>query len=499
MDAITSRPLSRLAPPPGFELEPSTCGRAAGAMTMHTNPFSFGLDIELPQPAATFGSWFSGGVPSHALRGDPFSSFSAYDPFSGSAAAVHTNPFSFGIDFDLAPPPFAGAYDPFSAGAYDPFSAGAAAVHAYEAHGNPFAVDPWGDLPPSPAAFDPFPTWAADIDLAPAITGADSPQTPVYGNPFTADGAAALFKDVPAPWECNDNQPAASDGACKTSTIAACPQLCASYDDDDDFDAILRGQEEDAKTRPRPDYLETTQGGRISPESRATLVRWLRGLARRYDLAAGTLHRAVSYADRFLSARALSDATERRLNLLGAAAVHAAAKYDDQDAARRLSAGAGEIARRGGFAGDKEKEEVAAMERDLLAALDYRLGAPTAHTFVEHFITRGYGEGDEEGDELEFRAHDLANLSLLHYGCLELRPSAVAAAALSLAMRTLRPSYRRVVTWDRELEELTWYKPKDLERAVDAIRSLIQKDDGNGFDIDNLAMFYADPDGKNST
>ncbi|CAN6245050.1 unnamed protein product [Urochloa humidicola] len=477
MDAITSRPLSHLAPPPGFEFEPSTCDHAAGAMTMDTNPFSFGLDIELPQPAATFGSWFSGAVPSCSLRGDPFSSFSAFVPFSGSTAAVHTDPFSFGFDFGLAPPQLAGAYDP------------------YEAHGNPFAVDPWGGLPPSPAAYDPFPTWAADIDLAPANIAVDSPVTPVYGNTFTSNGGGALSKDVPAPWECDDDQPAAAaDGAVKTSTTAACPQYFATYDDDDDFEAILRGQEEDAKTRPSPNYLETTQGGRISTEARATLVRWMRGLARRYDLAAGTLHRAVSYADRFLSARALpsdsDEATERRLNLLGAAVVHAAAKYDDQAAARKLSAGA---------AGDKEKEEVAAMERDLLAALDYRLGAPTAHTFVEHFITRGYCEGDEEGEELQFRAHDLANLSLLHYGCLELRPSAVAAAAISLAMRTLRPSYRRVVTWDRELEGLTGYKTKDVERAVDAIRSLITKDDGNGFDIDNLAMFYADPDWKNST
>jgi hypothetical protein len=40
-------------------------------------------------------------------------------------------------------------------------------------------------------------------------------------------------------------------------------------------------------------------------------------------------------------------------------------------------------------------------------------------------------------------------------------------------MRMLKPSYRRVVTLDRELEELTGYKPEDLVRGVDVIRSLI--------------------------
>ena len=63
-----------------------------------------------------------------------------------------------------------------------------------------------------------------------------------------------------------------------------------------------------------------------------------------------------------------------------------------------------------------------------------------------------------------------------------------------LAMRTLKPSYRRMVTLDRELEELTGYKPEDLERGVDAIRSLIPKDGGNGFDMDIFPMLCADPD-----
>ncbi|XP_072147503.1 putative cyclin-F2-1 [Setaria viridis] len=537
MDAFISRPLSRLAPPPGFE--PSTCGRG-GAM-MHTNPFSLGLDIALPSPAG-FGPFSGGGGPVHALRGDP-SSF-GFDPYSGAAAvhALHGNPFSFGFDSfyggaALNVPrgdPFSFGLDPYSGGAaehalhttnpfsygfddiahppltgYDPFSGGAT-VHSHE-HGNPFAVDPWGGLPP-PAVFYPFSTGAdthtgpTNLDDYPALPAADSPRTPVYDNPFNADGAAAIAMEVPAPWEWDlysgHAQPAVDepvsprlipapaapvsndDGACKNSTPARV-QLCASYDDDNE-EAILRAQENDAKALPSPDYLETTQGGRMSPEARSDLVRWMSGLTQRYDLTPGTLHRAVSYADRFLSARPLADATAHRLNLLGAAAVFAAAKYEDQGAVHKLDAG--EIARYGRFAAGRE---VVAMERALLAALGYRLGGPTAHTFVEHF-TRGYGQ-EEEDDELQFRAHDFANVSLLHYGCLELRPSAVAAAALFLAMRTLKPSYRRAVTRGRELEELTGYKPKDLERGVDAIRSLIPKDGGNGFDADVFPMFYADP------
>lgn len=93
------------------------------------------------------------------------------------------------------------------------------------------------------------------------------------------------------------------------------------------------------------------------------------------------------------------------------------------------------------------------MERALLAALDYRLGRPTAYTFVEHF-TRHYGQ-EEARLELRSCAHDFADMSLLHYGCLQHKPSAVAAAAMLLARLTLKPTYGQMRCWNRELKELT--------------------------------------------
>ncbi|OEL34709.1 putative cyclin-F2-1 [Dichanthelium oligosanthes] len=499
MDALTSRALSRLAPLPGFE--PTPCGGGGGGAMMHTNPFSFGLNIALPPPTSF--RPFSDGGPVNALRGNPFSFSFGFGPFSGGAAVhvpeQYTNPFSFGFDFNIAHPPHTG---------YDPFSGGAT-VRAHE-HSNPFAVDRLDDLPP-PSRFGPF-SGGADtytgqtyldnnvhaVGALPALPAADSPRTPVYGNPFNDDGGAAFSMDVPAPRECDLYRghvkpavdepvsprlnPAPAAPVCDEST---CKNSTTLYDDD--IEATLRSQEEDVKARPSPDYLETTQGGRMTPKMRTTLVCWMTRMTRRYGLAPGTLHRAVSYADRFLSARPLGgDVTTHRLNLLGAAAVYAAAKYEDQGTTRRLDAR--EIARYGGFAAS---QEVVDMELALLAALGYWLGGPTAYVFVDHF-TRGYGGGQEEemGDlelELKSRAHDLADVSLLHYGCLELKPSAVAAAAMFLATLTLEPSYGQMMKSrdrNKEVEELTGYSPKDVERGVEAIRSLVPKDDVNGFDSD---------------
>jgi cyclin A len=356
-------------------------------------------------------------------------------------------------------------------------------------------------LPVSPAGFNPTPVYD-------------------YGNPFDADGrAAALAMDIPAPWDpfYDDDvvQPGVEEPVSVSSAAPVCdgggtlndddddstrllPKLCCPYDGyDEDIEATLRAQEDEAK--PSPDYLETTQGSRMSQDTRATLVGWMKRFTQCYDLAPGTLHRGVSYADRFLTVRPLEDVCMHRLRLLGAVAVYAAAKYEDQGTVELLDAA--EIAsysRRcgggsGGFA--SSKEEVLDMERALLVALDYRLGRPTAHTFVEHF-TRHYGQ-EELRLELRSCAHDFADMSLLHYSCLQHNPSAVAAAAMFLARLTLKPTYGQITRWNRELKELTGYEPIKLERCVEAIHSLIpHHGDGSYDDVDLFPMLYAIADPK---
>ncbi|WVZ74736.1 hypothetical protein U9M48_022885 [Paspalum notatum var. saurae] len=127
--------------------------------------------------------------------------------------------------------------------------------------------------------------------------------------------------------------------------------------------------------------LPTTQQMDNDPQQAAAgdaLVLWMCDFARHLGLGHGTLRRAFSYADRFVSARALvagADA-DYQLRLLGAAAVSAAAMYEGRDTVvRRMDAT--DIARSCGFAASKD---VLAMERALLAALgdSYHLGGPAA-------------------------------------------------------------------------------------------------------------------------
>lgn len=96
-----------------------------------------------------------------------------------------------------------------------------------------------------------------------------------------------------------------------------------------------------------------------------------------------------------------------------------------------------DIAASCGFAASRD---VLDAERALLEALGYRVGGPTAHTFVEHFTRRRVG-----GQEVRRMAHAIADSSLFDHHhrcccCLMLLPSAVAAAAILLARMCLEPA-----------------------------------------------------------
>nr|XP_051196926.1 putative cyclin-F1-2 [Lolium perenne] len=109
-------------------------------------------------------------------------------------------------------------------------------------------------------------------------------------------------------------------------------------------------------------------------QTRASLMSWMDGFTRRFGLAPGTPRRAASYVDRVMSARTLSTTplSDYELGLLGAAAVFAAAKYEDGSTVSKLNAAG--IASYCGFATSKE---VIRAEREMLAALRYELGGPT--------------------------------------------------------------------------------------------------------------------------
>jgi cyclin A len=271
----------------------------------------------------------------------------------------------------------------------------------------------------------------------------------------------AVEASVP-PTAAGRKRAAPASDAAASETSAKRPRPCPWVPDyDADIDINLREKEmNNVRQQPSPDYLKTVQRDRIDERTRSSLVTWMDEFAQSYHLPPGTLHRAVSYVDRVLSARALSsDDTDRELRLLGAAALFTAAKYEARSTILTLNAT--EVA---GYCGLATGKEVTDMEREMLATLRFELSGSTAFTFVEHFTRHSRGE---KNNKIRLLAHQLADTSLFDYRCLQFMPSAVAATALFLARLTYEPAADN----EEYIEEKTGYKPMDL---IDGLYSVVQ-------------------------
>ena len=139
--------------------------------------------------------------------------------------------------------------------------------------------------------------------------------------------------------------------------------------------------------------------------------------------------------------------------------------------------------------------EVVAMETKVVAALDYRMGGPTAYTFVAHFTRRG-GE-DPHDDIVKSLAHHLADLTLLDYRNLQFLPSTVAASAVFVARCTI--NQMRSFRWNDGVKELlacTRYAAEDLRACIATMYEMHDLDTWPGYQhmTINYQMHYSLPD-----
>ncbi|TVU29606.1 hypothetical protein EJB05_21180, partial [Eragrostis curvula] len=272
------------------------------------------------------------------------------------------------------------------------------------------------------------------------------------------DGPTTPVAELQASLSYGDDDNCACTGfkAIKTASEKR-PEPSETYDAD--IDATFRKMEKDPAERPAGDYLWTTQEGQMTMLDRAELVTWMYDFSRFRDLPPGAFHLAVSYIDRFLSAKKIRGDPR----LLGAVAAFAAAKYEDcKTSWTRINADT--IARDVGCT----RRQVVDAERELVAALGYRLSGPTAYTFVEHFMRR-----DQDGTAVRSLAHHLADMTLLDYRCVPLLPSAVAAAAILVARRIVDSATSCFATppqeelWSEEMIKTTGYAAEDLTDITD--------------------------------
>ena len=201
--------------------------------------------------------------------------------------------------------------------------------------------------------------------------------------------------------------------------------------------------EMESRRRPRPDYLLALQSPHLNARMRAILVDWLVEVAEEYRFSNESLHLAIAYMDRYLSRKTV---TREMLQLLGVACMLVAAKFEEivvplVDDFVFISAET------------YTREQVKAMEAEVLNALQFELCDATALPFLHRYMHAARLSRPQA-----CLATFLCELALLDYQvCAQARPSHRAAAAVWIAAEG---------AWTVELQRATFYRIDPLAEGA---------------------------------
>jgi cyclin A len=188
----------------------------------------------------------------------------------------------------------------------------------------------------------------------------------------------------------------------------------------------------------------------ITDHVRAMLIDWIVEIAEEYSFLESSLFLAVSLLDRLLSR---FEVRANKLQLVGVTCLMIAVKnlesadLDVHDFVR-LS--------------DNlfTKREIVHMEARILELLDFKINAPTVHTFLQYF--HKVARLDDEAIQL---SNYLSELALLDCHFLMYEPSTIAMSAIALASHTLGS--------DARIPSLRWYQnPNQLNPCVSRLHAL---------------------------
>uniref|UniRef100_A0ACD5UWI0 Uncharacterized protein n=2 Tax=Avena sativa TaxID=4498 RepID=A0ACD5UWI0_AVESA len=165
----------------------------------------------------------------------------------------------------------------------------------------------------------------------------------------------------------------------------------------------------------------------INPKMRAILVDWLVEVSHKFELMPESLYLTIYIVDRFLSMQAVP---RRELQLVGVAAMLIACKYEEiwaPEASDFIHISDNTYSR----------QQVLGMEKSILNRLSWNLTVPTPYMFLVRFA-KAAGAGSDK--ELEHMVFFFAEMALMEYELVPLRPSLVAASAVYAARCTMKKS-----------------------------------------------------------
>ncbi|CAI0375421.1 unnamed protein product [Linum tenue] len=202
----------------------------------------------------------------------------------------------------------------------------------------------------------------------------------------------------------------------------------------------------------RPIYYMDSQP-EINTRMRSILIDWLIDVHQKFDLSRETLYLTISVIDRFLSVKTVP---RKELQLVGISATLLASKYEEiwPPEVNELVT----ISDRA-YCG----QQILAMEKTILAHLEWTLTVPTQFVFLARFAKAGTAKTTPTAPaldgEVEHMANYLSELGLMDYECSVMFPPSMAAAA---AVYTARRMMNRAPAWTDVLEFHTGYTEKEV-------------------------------------
>lgn len=171
------------------------------------------------------------------------------------------------------------------------------------------------------------------------------------------------------------------------------------------------------------DYMEYQ--GEITKDMRSTVCDWLIKLHHNFNTSTQTLHLAVRLVDRYLSKKKVPRC---QYQLVAATSLYISSKYEDvyYPTTSKLLHLCDNLYILSDFI---------SKERQILETVEYEVGLPTAHEFMELLL---FGNLDEQDIiDIKDMSTYLCELSLINYEFIFYKPSIVAASSIFLTLKTL--------------------------------------------------------------
>eukprot|EP00967_Tisochrysis_lutea_P157545 scaffold320018_cov32-Tisochrysis_lutea.AAC.2 len=203
-----------------------------------------------------------------------------------------------------------------------------------------------------------------------------------------------------------------------------------------------------------PTYM--TKQNDINEKMRAILIDWLVEVHLKFKLMIETLYLTVNIIDRFLEKETIS---RNKLQLVGVTAMFLASKYEEIYAPE---------CRDFVYISDKAytREQILAMEGNVLAKLNFQLTTPNAYVFLKRFC-KVAGVITSPRSKTELLANFLVELTLQEYKMLKYLPSMIAASSVYLALKTMGQP-----CWGPELVQHSCYAESALSACVRDLNQL---------------------------